>query len=197
MGVLQGSIVSDIIYLPRRNVNIWEALEHTGVVQQLGTEYHIQMFEFHLYSCAQVLAGLPAEHTHSLSSPSRCLEALSSQEGVPRNQTFLEHRFELDPQGVFREKNSQSLQCWPPCCRIQPWRRLSGSLCYMNPAVRTDRSQQSWTRATQKEENRGTMQELVLSLKGTRPRKSPALCYGRDITAEVKPTDPQNPWCIL
>lgn len=40
--VLQGSIISDIIYLPRRNVNIWKALEHTRMVQQLGTEYHRQ-----------------------------------------------------------------------------------------------------------------------------------------------------------
>jgi len=41
--VLQGSIISDIIYLPRRNVNIWKALQHTRMVQQLGTEYHTRM----------------------------------------------------------------------------------------------------------------------------------------------------------
>lgn len=41
--VVQGSIVSDTIYLPRRKVNIWEALEHTGVAQLLGIEYCVQM----------------------------------------------------------------------------------------------------------------------------------------------------------
>lgn len=32
-----------MIHLPRRSVNIWKALEHTGMVQQLGNKYHTQI----------------------------------------------------------------------------------------------------------------------------------------------------------
>lgn len=110
---------------------------------------------------------------------------------------YLELRSELDPQGVLREKKRQSLQCWAPCCRIQPWPGLSGSLCHTNPAVRTGRNQPSWMWTTRQEENWEMMQERILSLKGTRPRKSLTLSYGQDTTAKVKPTNPRDPWCIL